>query len=188
MTIAEYRKQKKLKQTELAEELKKVCPGIDAALISKMEHGLCCPNSKIQAYLDSTSEASQDDLQVCSESFSDGPWVIYPPASEKTLKTEIQSTLHDTLYQLISNASSKEPASREFLSKALDLNDRDIRLMIQELRNLGCWICSSSSSKGYWICENDQQKSELLRSYHSRRVSLEFTEWALTHLKDPYQK
>lgn len=188
MTMKEYRMLKGLKQTALAVELQGVCPGIDASLISKIENGMVKPSEQIQMYLDMASETSPDDLQVTFDAISDGGGLIYQADAETPLKTEILSSRHEWLYKLIAAADSEHPAERDYLAGNLGINDRDLRIMIQELRNAGCWIYSSGKSKGYWICENDAQKKELLQSYHSRRVSCEFTEWALTHKQDPFNK
>ncbi len=40
--------------------------------------------------------------------------------------------------------------TRDYLSFMLDRNDREIRRMIEELRQEGYIICSSTQHKGYW--------------------------------------
>ena len=56
MTIKEYRVKRDLTQPELARELQKVVPGIDAPLISKMEKGLCEPPAKLSSYISTPNE------------------------------------------------------------------------------------------------------------------------------------
>lgn len=183
MTIAEYRKLKGLKQTELAEELRDICPGIDAALISKIENGVCRPSIEVEAYIN----AASDDLQAGSEGLYGIPWVNSPPDLKTGLKTEIPTEQMEVLYRQIEKASSKSPATRDSLSRALGITDREVRDRIQDLRNSGCWIYSSSNSNGYWLCEDEQQKEILLRSFFSRQISFETTVWSLTHLEDPFK-
>ena len=168
MDLKTYRQQKNLKQSELAEELQTVCPGIDAFLISKIENGWCKPNDAVQHYIDGYKTPSV-------------------PCEEDLYGRNLTS-LHDTLYRLIADASSSKPVSRGYLARRLKVTDRTLRRMIQDLRMAGCWICNTNKTGGYWLCENEAEKKALMDSYYSRELACRFTRWALMYKKDPYKK
>jgi len=49
--------------------------------------------------------------------------------------------------------------------------DREMRAAIQELRDQGHLICSSSGAGGYWLADSMNEAQEMYDDYHGRAMS-----------------
>lgn len=139
MNIKEYRLSKGLTQPGLAKELNQALGiSIDAPLISKLENGVVYPSPEIQAYIDTHRNYSKVDLT---------------PTQER-------------IYSLLKN--SEGTVSRSTLCFFCQQDDRSCRKDISEMRKKGIRICSSSTSRGYWLAKSESDYKDLRAEYLSR--------------------
>lgn len=61
-----------------------------------------------------------------------------------------------------------QTGSREFLSRYLNITDRQLRKMIEEARNSGIPFISSSNSKGYFLSYDREHIQQLVAEYKHR--------------------
>lgn len=140
--IKAYREANNLTQSQLADELQEICPGIDAPLISKFEKGICLPTPAVREYIEKQFANS------FAESFvADG--TIMP----SELKNLLNGRFYKTIYEELQKGSRDYPVSRSRLVIATGESDRNVRKAISEMRKKGLPVMSSSSSYGYWITE-----------------------------------
>lgn len=160
MTIKEYRKQRGLTQAELAAEISKDIPGIDRALISRMETGLCLPSQVIVNWLDKACAHGVGERKGLA-------WTTLREAEKKALKTELQAQI----YEALEKASSDSPVTRRMLMIRTGRSDRQVRNAISEMRQDGILIVASSRGYGYWLAQTDHDVRLLRREYSSRLKS-----------------
>ncbi len=156
--VKEYREKRGLTQAELAEELSEICPGIDRALISKFESGICVPTSEVSDFL----------LKACAHEFNESLsdlGIEIPSSIKNVLKG---SFLSNTVFLEISKGSKDNPITRGQLRHKTGKSDREVREIISQLRQAGARIGSSSGTAGYWLCESEADYRQLRAEYTSR--------------------
>lgn len=158
MTLKEYRLSKRLTQTELAAEISKDIPGIDRALISKIETGLCEPSSAIRIWLFKACAQASKELKGQT-------WATLRETEKKALKTDLQAQIYEMLEK------ADRSVSRNMLRIRTGRSDRQIRKAISEMRAAGILIVTTSSGKGYWLAQTDNDLRLLKREYQSRLIT-----------------
>ena len=130
MDIRTYRKSRGLTQPQLAQELKVICEGTDAPLISKMEKGLCLPPEEIQLYLEAQEE------------------------NEKQVKQDL-SPAQTLIYDRLLSCRGSRPVGRQELSLLTGMPDRAVRRELETMRRMGLRICSMT--EGYWLTSSETE-------------------------------
>ena len=163
-----------LTQKDLCEELKSLCPGIDTALVSKMEKGMCEPTEEVRAYvlkaLASLKTGDKNDNKA-----------IIPNEAEELLNQGFYKSIYDELLK----HSIVKPATKGDLILATGLTDREVRNAVRVMRNVGIPICSSSGHYGYWLGSRSDVKA-MTDEYRSRAMDMLRTARAMTSY-DPNQ-
>lgn len=73
------------------------------------------------------------------------------------------------LVQSLAGASRVTPVSGKDLSSATGLEERELRLVVEELRRDGSPICSDRH--GYWLASDKKDLEVFLKSYRSHALS-----------------
>ena len=158
MTIKEYKDKHGLSLRQLEEQIKPIEPGITVPLLSMMYNGVAEPSENVKRWL---------------------AWV------EVSEKDEPLSPAESVVLMHIENATKEEPASRGYLVNWVGLPDREIRFIIEKLRNRGFWIVNGVTG-GYYITE-DRNELEIWLAEYTARVSSIAKTAAAMRANDPNQ-
>lgn len=156
--VKKYREAFNLKQSQLADELKDICPGIDAPLISKFEKGSCLPTKDVQEYLEKGLAS-----QFAEGLVSSGTTIA--SSIENVLK---ESLLANTVFNEILKGTENNPVTKDRLRALTGKSEREVRSVVSQLRLAGARIGTSSGNRGYWLCETDSQYKSLRNEYLGR--------------------
>lgn len=156
--VKEYREAFNIKQSQLAEELKEICPGIDAPLISKFEKGSCLPTVDVQTYLENRLASQFAETFISTEA-------TITSSIENVLK---ESFLANTIFREILKGTEDNPITKDHLRAVTGKSERDVRNIVSQLRLAGARIGTSSGNRGYWLCETDSQYKSLRNEYLGR--------------------
>jgi len=147
--IKEWRTTCGYTQRQAVARLQQVCPGLDAALLSKIEHGLCEPSSPVREY--ALKELASRNVEILSESQGNMP----------LQKNDAEIGDFGLVMRELRKADKFRPVTKEYLCVLLHKNDREVRDMIKQMRDRGVRIASSSGSKGYWLAKTEREYNNL---------------------------
>lgn len=168
--IKAYRKDRGLTQRELAEEMSKVFPGVDKALISKMENGLCEPTEEMREWCCNTSNRPIGER-------NDAVWEVYLPESEASQMGYL-SPLEQEILDRLQETDIDHRLTRSHLWSLFG-SDRMNRRAIETLRSYGYRIGSGLGAEGYWLIRDDEEYKRFSKEYSSRAYKVMKTKSAM---------
>jgi len=80
--------------------------------------------------------------------------------------------MYDSILFWLNKATKEHPANRYELAKRYGINERQVRMLIQAMRNEGIRVCSDSSGRGYWIAEGEEDYKRFRAEYVSRASNI----------------
>lgn len=146
-----------LSQGQMAALISESIKGIDRALISKMETGLCEPSAELREWLRKACAQPSDEPNSIT-------WVTLRDAEKRLLNGELQAQI----YKALETSSFDYPVTRTVLRLRTGRSDRKIRKAIADMRQAGILIVASSSGQGYWLAQTDEDIAILRHEYTAR--------------------
>lgn len=162
--IKAYREARGLSQRELADEMAKTFPGVDKALISKMENGLCEPTEAMRAWCCNGTNSPNDEPNELE-------WEVMPDGFSG-FETGYFSPLEQSILDYISKATIDNRASRGMLRALFGASDRQIRKAIESLRENGIRVGSGLGAEGYWLIRDEEEYRRFEPEYTSRAYKI----------------
>ncbi len=92
--------------------------------------------------------------------------------------------MKEAVLELLKKASVYTPMDRKISARWLGVSERLIRMYVNELRNEGHRIVSSSITGGYWIATSDEEYRRFRAEYISRAVKIFDTVKAMDNTVD----
>jgi predicted ArsR family transcriptional regulator len=80
--------------------------------------------------------------------------------------------MYDSILFWLNKATKEHPANRYELAKRYGINERQVRMFIQAMRNDGIRVCSNSSGRGYWIAKTTAEYERFRAEYGSRATKI----------------
>ena len=80
--------------------------------------------------------------------------------------------MKQSVLTLLQKASVYTPMDRRVSARWLGVSEREIRKRIEELRNDGYRIVSSSTNGGYWLATTDEEYTRFRAEYISRATKI----------------
>ena len=168
MNLLDYRTEYDLTQTELAEELKPICPGIDRVLISKIEAGICAPTKEVELYIERKTRekpCAHRNIERKIESR-----YIYRP-QEKIAQIDDFDPLEELVLGALKTATKERPFTRAALKDLTGMKDSRARDLIGRLRDRGYRVVGSAGTKGYWIAKDESEYIAFRREYERKAMT-----------------
>lgn len=158
--IKEYREALGLSQREFAALMSRDIPGVDKALISKMENGLVAPSKAMIAWCCNGPNSPVGEPNGVKGITGQ----IKPKSSEKAG----YSPLDWSVFEKLQHTDFDHRVSRGMLVALCGSTDRQVRASIETLRRSGVRIGSGCGAAGYWLIRSDDEYKRFIREYVSR--------------------
>lgn len=169
--IKEYRESRGLSQRELANLMSKDIPGVDKALISKLENGLVAPSERMIAWCCNGQNSSIDEPK--------SPEGITDRKRHKDARNADFTHFEWSVYNKLLNTDFNHRISRGMLVAYCGATDRQVRKAIESLRRAGIRIGSGLGNPGYWIINNEEDYKAFVKEYVSRAYEVIRTKRAM---------
>lgn len=167
MNLKDYRTMRKITQWELADELSKVCPGIDRTLVSKIESGIVKPSREVEVYIE----------DMCAH-YLTGSQSHEKPSNGKSIdrvKKVAQigdfRLMDEMVLEALMGATKSNPLTRDRLRDITKMRDSVAREIIGRLRDQGYRVIGSAGVKGYWIAKSDEEYLAFRAEYHAKAMT-----------------
>lgn len=166
MRLKEYRAKMGLTQRELLDMIIDVSPGLDLPTLSKIENGAGDLSPEAWGVLLAGRDISL--LQHTLDERNGREGISYRPAENQALKSSFSARL----LEVVSQASEDRPATKELLKALLGCSEREVRKTVEELRQSGYRIVSTSRTKGYWLARSASEYARLRVDMMSRAMAI----------------
>lgn len=162
--IKAYREASGLSQRELAEEMAKTFPGVDKALISKMENGLCEPTEEMRAWCCNGINRLADERKQSEGSI--------PRSAISGFEKGYFTAFEQSILDRLANTDIEHRVTRGMLVALFGSSDRAVRKAIENLRASGIRVGSGLGDKGYWLIKDENEYKRFIAEYTSRAYAV----------------
>lgn len=88
------------------------------------------------------------------------------------MKYEAPDTGSQLIYEMLCEASRRKPALKQEMMDATGKGEREVRHVIEDMREQGVRVVGSSDRAGYYIAENEKEYQHFRRNYISKAVTI----------------
>jgi len=163
MTVKEYREAMGMRQADLVEELKFICPELTVPLLSYIERGVVEAPEDMLLYLSLERQFRNEKMACQSEEKDDIDKCI-----EVDEESFISSVFDRDIYDRLRALKDGERLTRDEIVYELGIPDRIGRRSIESMRSKGARIASGGGAPGYFLCKTDEEYRQFEREYLSR--------------------